>query len=459
MVPIIYQCQNCGAQYKKWAGKCDECGSWNSITQETAIGSQAKIKKIINRSKADDIEFLGLKGEQPVPPRMISGINEFDRVCGGGLVFGSAILVGGDPGIGKSTLLLQVLATLAQKKTTGQHYYISGEEGIEQIRMRAERLHLSEAKVMLAANNQLTNILLSLDKMPIGSVVIIDSIQTLYTEAIDSAPGTVAQIRTCASELIRMAKQKNITVVLVGHVTKEGAIAGPKVLEHIVDCVLYFEGERHHQFRILRTVKNRFGPTDEIGIFEMTDSGLQEVINPSAIFIKDRTTQPGSVIFVGLEGTRPVLMEIQTLIAPSSFGTPRRSVVGWDSSRLAMIIAVLETRCRLSLASQDIFLNVTGGLRIQEPAADMAVAAALISSIFKKSLSEKLVIIGEVGLGGEIRGINHCSIRLKEAAKLGFEIAYLPSQLKKQIAGIEKQITLKEIATLEKLMNTIRTQE
>ncbi len=333
-----------------------------------------------------------------------------------------------------------MLAALSQHNEQQKlvYYYISGEEGIEQIRMRARRLEISNRNILLAANNELQTILQAMDKMPKSSVLVVDSIQTLYTDALESAPGTVAQVRTCASELIRLAKQKDICLILVGHVTKEGAIAGPRVLEHMVDCVLYFEGERNHQFRILRTVKNRFGATDEIGVFEMTELGLKEVLNPSALFIKDRLPIAGSCIFVG------------------SFGTPRRSVVGWDPSRLSMILAVLETRCQLPLGAYDIYLNVAGGLRIQEPAADLAVAAALMSSALKKALNDKLVIFGEVGLGGEIRSVGHINARLKEAIKLGFHTSYIPPQPKGSMKEIEHLIKTKEIATLGmlfKLMN------
>lgn len=458
MNAMVYQCQNCGTRFRKWGGKCDECGAWNTITEETSIAVQGKIKKHLSKTKAENIQFHDLVGTTAPALRLESGVGEFDRVCGGGLVQGSAILVGGDPGIGKSTLLLQVLAALSQHNEQQKlvYYYISGEEGIEQIRMRARRLEISNRNILLAANNELQTILQAMDKMPKSSVLVVDSIQTLYTDALESAPGTVAQVRTCASELIRLAKQKDICLILVGHVTKEGAIAGPRVLEHMVDCVLYFEGERNHQFRILRTVKNRFGATDEIGVFEMTELGLKEVLNPSALFIKDRLPIAGSCVFVGVEGTRPVLMEIQTLISPSSFGTPRRSVVGWDPSRLSMILAVLETRCQLPLGAYDIYLNVAGGLRIQEPAADLAVAAALMSSALKKALNDKLVIFGEVGLGGEIRSVGHINARLKEAIKLGFHTSYIPPQPKAPMKEIEHLIKTKEIATLGmlfKLMN------
>ncbi|MBT5374317.1 MAG: DNA repair protein RadA, partial [Rhodospirillaceae bacterium] len=347
-----------------------------------------------------------------------------DRVCGGGLVPGSALLVGGDPGIGKSTLLLQVAAALAGETRCA---YISGEESCDQIRMRADRLGLKAEPVSLAAATNVSDILSSLDQPDAPGLVIIDSIQTMYLDALDSAPGTVTQVRACASELIRLAKRKGLTMILVGHVTKEGQIAGPRVLEHMVDTVLYFEGERGHQFRILRAVKNRFGPTDEIGVFEMTNTGLHGVANPSALFIADRPDGAhGSAVFAGIEGTRPILVEIQALVAPSNLGTPRRAVVGWDSGRLAMILAVLEARCGLAFGNHDIYLNIAGGLRVNEPAADLAAAAALVSSLKVQPLPAETVIFGEIGLSGEVRAVGQSDARLKEAAKLGFSEALIP---------------------------------
>src|SRR6202040_4003440 len=323
------------------------------------------------------LDFVALRGQTAGPPRRLTGIAELDRVCGGGLVPGSTILVGGDPGIGKSTLLLQAAAALAAHGGTAA--YITGEEAIDQIRLRAERLGVADRPVGLAAASSVRDIVDSLDSAEPPDLVIIDSIQTMYLDNLDSAPGTVSQVRGAAQELIGLAKRRGLIVVLVGHVTKEGLIAGPRVLEHMVDTVLYFEGERGHQFRILRAVKNRFGPTDEIGVFEMTDAGLAEVPNPSALFLAERSHDvSGTAVFAGMEGTRPVLVEIQALVAPSPPGTPRRAVVGWDGNRLAMIMAVLDARCGLAIGANDIYLNVAGGLRIGEPAADLAVAAALI---------------------------------------------------------------------------------
>lgn len=370
------------------------------------------------------IEFVPLKGQQEKVARRLSGIGEFDRVVGGGLVPGSATLVGGDPGIGKSTLLLQAICRLsAQYKTT----YISGEEAVDQVRLRAARLGLSESSCALAATTSIRDILESIDKIDAPEILIIDSIQTMYVDVLDSAPGTVAQVRTCAQELIRIAKKRDICLLLVGHVTKEGMIAGPRVLEHMVDTVLYLEGDRGHQFRVLRAVKNRFGPTDEIGVFEMTDKGLMEVPNPSALFLADRRDDTsGAAVFAGVEGTRPVLVEIQALVAPAAYGTPRRAVIGWDPGRLSMILAVLEARCGVSFSHHDVYLNVTGGFRVSEPAADMAVAAALLSSLTGEPVPSECVIFGEIGLSGEIRRVSQPDLRLKEAVKLGFTQTLMP---------------------------------
>jgi DNA repair protein RadA/Sms len=375
------------------------------------------------------IEFVDLKGESALPPRRTTHIGELDRVCGGGLVAGSAILVGGDPGIGKSTLLLQATALLGADAGC---VYITGEEAVDQVRLRARRLGMEMSPVQLAAATNVRDIVASMEAGKAPDVVVIDSIQTMYSDSIDSAPGTVTQVRTCAHELIRVAKKRGFTLFLVGHVTKEGTLAGPRVLEHMVDTVLYFEGDRGHQFRILRAVKNRFGPTDEIGVFEMTDVGLKEVLNPSALFLAERRGNvSGSCVFAGIEGTRPVLVEIQALVTPSSLGTPRRSVVGWDTARLNMILAVLEARAGLAFGGHDIYLNVAGGLRIQEPAADLAVAAALVSAFTGDPVPTDAVVFGEIGLSGEIRAVAQRDLRLKEAGKLGFAQAWVPRTARK----------------------------
>ena len=438
-----YVCQQCGASSRKWSGRCDSCGEWNSIVEEATA---EVVPRGLGRGKGRRIELADMRGAVDENERTPCGIAEFDRVCGGGLVPGSVLLVAGDPGIGKSTLLLQVLAALAR----GGHgsIYISGEEAVAQLRMRARRLGLADAPVQLAAATDVRGIVATLDNAKAPAVVVIDSIQTMFVDALDSAPGTVAQVRASAQELIRLAKRRGIAVMLVGHVTKDGQIAGPRVLEHMVDTVLYFEGERSHQFRILRAVKNRFGPADEIGVFEMTDAGLSEVANPSALFLSGRSGgTSGAAVFAGLEGTRPVLTEIQALVAPSPLGTPRRAVVGWDSGRLAMVLAVLEARCGVSLAGRDVYLNVAGGLRIFEPAADLAVAAALISSVADVPLPEETVVFGEIGLSGDVRTVSQADLRLKEAAKLGFRRAIVPAGLKHRTRPLD----ITEIAQLDDL--------
>ncbi|MSP42388.1 MAG: DNA repair protein RadA [Alphaproteobacteria bacterium] len=445
-------CQSCGAVSGKWAGKCEACGAWNSISEESSGG----IAPVLESKRGRRIRLLPLTGEEPEAPRIQSGIGEFDRVCGGGIVPGSALLVGGDPGIGKSTLLLQIVAALARRGC--RTVYISGEESVAQIRMRAKRMELSEAPVELGVETRLGNILATIEgggeaKAP--AVIIIDSIQTVMADAIDAAPGTVTQLRASTQELVRAAKRSGCAVIMVGHVTKDGQIAGPRVIEHMVDTVLYFEGDRGHQFRILRGVKNRFGPTDEIGVFEMTGMGLQQVENPSALFLAGRKEHvSGSAVFAGIEGTRPVLVEIQALVAPSSLGTPRRAVVGWDSGRLAMVLAVLDARCGLTLGASDVYLNVAGGLRISEPAADLAVAAALVSSYTGVPVRASSVVFGEISLSGEIRPVTQTEARLKEAAKLGFTRAMTPAG----IIPLPAAISLDEIPLLARLVEDFQEQ-
>jgi DNA repair protein RadA/Sms len=417
-----FVCQACGAASTKWSGRCDACGEWNSITEEAPTGS---VHYGLAKGKSRKIELVPLAGQTKDVARLISGMAEFDRVAGGGLVPGSAVLIGGDPGIGKSTLLLQVMAAIGSQ---GDAVYISGEEAIDQVRLRARRLGLEGAQVRLAAETSVRDILATLEAGPPPKAVVIDSIQTMWLDSLDSAPGTVGQVRAASHELVRYAKTRGVTVLLVGHVTKDGQIAGPRVVEHMVDAVLYFEGERGHQFRILRGVKNRFGATDEIGVFEMTDKGLSEVTNPSALFLTTRDAAvSGAVVFAGIEGTRPLLVEIQALVAQPAVGTPRRAVVGWDSSRLAMVLAVLETRCGLAFGGRDIYLNIAGGLKISEPAADLAVAAALVSSLTGQPVAPDSVFFGEIGLSGEVRAVGQTDARIKEAQKLGFKRAILPA--------------------------------
>ena len=445
-----YVCQACGSVTSKWGGKCEACNEWNTIVEETP--SESAPKGLGSSKKGRSLDLVSLKGEsnQNVP-RHVSGMAEFDRVTGGGMVPGSAILIGGDPGIGKSTLLLQVVCKLANAGKTC--LYVSGEEAVDQVRLRARRLGLNEAPVALASATSVRDIVASMESDPMDMIVI-DSIQTMFVDTVESAPGTVTQVRTCTQELIRVAKKRNIAILFVGHVTKEGQIAGPRVLEHMVDAVLYFEGDRGHQFRILRTVKNRFGPTDEIGVFEMANEGLVEVPNPSALFLAQRQNNvAGSAVLAGLEGTRPVLVEVQALVAPSPLGTPRRAVIGWDSNRLAMVLAVLEARCGITLSSSDIFLNIAGGIRISEPAADLAVAAALLSSQSNIPVPGNTVFFGEVGLAGEIRAVSQPDVRLKEAGKLGFDRAVIPQRPAKKGTSPTKVEGLKieEITHLEDL--------
>jgi DNA repair protein RadA/Sms len=433
-----FSCTACGAVHKKWAGKCDACGAWNSIIEEAPLSSGPR-----PQAKGRSIPLTDLATEEAPPPRSSSGIGELDRVLGGGLVPASAILVGGDPGIGKSTLLLQAAASFAHNGL--KCMYISGEEAAAQVRMRAQRLGLRNAPVALGAETNLRDILTTLDaERP--QLAIIDSIQTMWLDNVESAPGSVSQVRAAAHELVSFAKRRGVAVVIVGHVTKEGAIAGPRVLEHMVDTVLYFEGERGHQFRILRAVKNRFGPADEIGVFEMTGDGLAEVLNPSALFLSDReAATPGSAVFAGIEGTRPVLTEIQALVAPSNLGTPRRTVVGLDSGRLSTILAVLEARCGIPFTGLDVFLNVAGGMRVNEPAADLAVAAALLSAREDVAIPPDMVLFGEISLSGALRPVGQTENRLKEAAKLGFSQATLPARSK---SGQAEGMRLRETADL-----------
>ena len=427
-----FTCSACGASHKKWAGKCDSCGQWNTIVEEAAL-SAGPAGKSLGAAKGRRITLGALDANEAPLPRRMSGIAEFDRVLGGGLVPASAILVGGDPGIGKSTLLLQAAAAFANAglKTV----YVSGEEAASQIRMRAQRLKLAQSPVKLATETNLRDILTMLENEK-PDFVIIDSIQTMWADHVDSAPGSVSQVRTATHELTTFAKRRGISVVLVGHVTKDGQIAGPRVVEHMVDTVLYFEGERGHQFRILRAVKNRFGPADEIGVFEMTGTGLAEVVNPSALFLSERDSPAsGSAVFAGIEGTRPVLVEIQALVAPSPLGTPRRTVVGGDSGRLSMILAVLDARCGIGFGGMDVYLNIAGGLRITEPAADLAVAAALVSALHNKPLPANTVFFGEISLSAALRPITQADARLKEAQKLGFRAAIAPASIKAVASG------------------------
>lgn len=445
----IYTCQACGAIWPKWMGKCESCGEWNTLVEEQTrpVVPGAMAAPTGRKSKA--LSFVELSGTAEPTERLATGISEFDRVCGGGFVPASAILIGGDPGVGKSTLLLQVAAALARRGKSIA--YVTGEEAEAQVQDRARRLKAADARVSLAAETDLRKILDGLKTLK-PDLVVVDSIQTLWADGVEAAPGTVAQVRACAHELVRFAKRSGAIVVLVGHVTKDGQIAGPRVVEHLVDAVIYFEGERGLPFRILRAVKNRFGPTDEIGVFEMVEAGLVETPNPSALFLGQTGERAsGAAVFAGVEGSRPVLVEIQALAAPSAYGTPRRAIVGWDSARLAMILAVLETRCGLSFGGRDVYLSVAGGLKITEPAADLAVAAALISALADEPLPKDCVAFGEVALSGEIRPAGRSDLRLKEAAKLGFENAFTPPMKK----GASSGVRVRQIAHISELAAAI----
>ncbi len=441
-----YCCQSCGAVHFKWAGKCPDCGAWNSLVEEFAEGGTSHFTRISDdkKSKNSDskkIDLVQLTGKAQDFPRVKTNINELDRVLGGGLVQGSVVLIGGDPGIGKSTLLLQTAESLAQGKN--QVIYISGEESIDQIRLRAQRMGVKQDSIQLAATTNVAEIINSIVAKEVPTVVIIDSIQTMFLDEISSAPGTVSQVRAAAGELTIFAKKNNITLLIVSHVTKDGQIAGPKVLEHMVDTVLYFEGEKDLHFRILRSIKNRFGAANEIGVFEMNEIGLSEVSNPSELFLTsyDRETS-GSIVFAGIEGTRPILVEIQALVSPSFIPTPRRAVVGWDTNRLAMIIAVLNSRFGQNLFDKEVYLNIVGGLKIEETAADLAVACALISAARDIALPSSTIAIGEVGLSGEVRMVSNLEGRLKEAAKLGFKNCLIPkaNEKNKNFAAMQKSL-------------------
>lgn len=441
-----FVCQECGSWHNKWNGRCEGCNSWNTLVEEQVVQT-AKFSPpggAMGGTGTEGVVWATLQADPLAEPqttnnkkgetftlnskRLTSEIQEFDRVCGGGLVPGSVILVGGDPGIGKSTLLLQLVSALST------HYhcaYVSGEEAILQIQLRAERLGLHTKGLKLTSSTDLLAVIQSLEQLPQLRLVIVDSIQTMFHSAFEAAPGTVSQVRACAHQLITWAKKNGIIVILVGHVTKEGVIAGPRVLEHMVDTVLYFEGERSDQYRILRSVKNRFGATDEIGVFEMTGQGLQEVSNPSCLFLsQQKEPVAGSAIFASIEGTRPILVEVQALVAPTYLASPRRTVVGWDLGRLNMILAVLESRAKLKFGNKDVFLNIAGGLKISEPAADLGVAAALISALTNQPIPRDQIFFGEIGLAGEIRSVNQGENRLKEAAKLGFHRAAFSEKLK-----------------------------
>ncbi|MBV1703993.1 MAG: DNA repair protein RadA [Hyphomicrobiales bacterium] len=441
-----FVCQACGAVSKRWQGKCESCGGWNTIVEETGF-SGVGAASMRRSAPGRPVALESLAGEGVSPPRIESGIGELDRVAGGGFVPGSVILLGGEPGVGKSTLLIEACAAMARRGR--RVIYVSGEEAVAQVRLRARRLGLADAAVELAAETCVENVAATLREGAPPAFVVVDSIQTMWTDAVESAPGSVAQVRAAAQALIACAKAGGAAIVLVGHVTKDGQIAGPRVVEHMVDAVLSFEGDAAHRFRLLRASKNRFGPTDEIGVFEMTGRGLAEVLNPSSLFLAGRDSgAPGAAVFAGMEGARPVLVEFQALVAPSTLGTPRRAVVGWDGARLAMVLAVLEARAGLRLGGHDVYLSVAGGLRVSEPAADLAAAAALVSALTGSPLPADAVHFGEIGLSGAVRPAIHAGARMREAAKLGFARAVAPPMEGEAAETPLRHVTVTQVAEI-----------
>lgn len=451
---IFYTCQECGAYFQKWLGKCEECGSWGTVKEEV-ITSQALKKNSKSLRNNQIIQLFDLKNDELDIDRIDTKNAEINRVLGSGLVQGSVVLIAGEPGIGKSTLLLQLCNVLAKDELLS--LYVSGEESVEQIKLRSDRLKLENNEFIKIANStSVTDILKVLETVKDISLLIIDSIQTMQFERIDSPPGTVSQVRFCAHELKQACKSKNITLVLVGHITKEGQIAGPKILEHMVDTVLYFEGEHTQQYRIIRSIKNRYGSSNEIAIFEMTMKGLQEVKNPSAIFLsshEDPSNTSGSCILPNIEGTRTIMLEVQALVAKSFLATPRRATIGWDQNRLAMLIAVLNSRLGMKLMDKEVYLNIVGGLKITETAADLAVIASLISALHNIPIPPNIVIFGEVGLSGEVRQVPKIENRLSEASKLGFKKAIIP-YTKKNNPCQTIRIPVKHIYELNKIITS-----
>ncbi|WP_457796398.1 DNA repair protein RadA [Methylocystis sp. S23] len=444
-----FVCQNCGAVASRWQGRCESCGEWNTIVEEAGSGPTAA-----RAARGRPFELEGLAGSDKAAARIVTGINEFDRVTGGGFVPGSALLLGGEPGIGKSTLLIQACAALARRGA--RVIYISGEEAVAQVRLRAGRLNLADAPVELASATQVEDILATCATGERAALIVIDSIQTMHTDVAPAAPGTVTQVRASAQALLRHAKTSGSTIMLIGHVTKDGQVAGPRVVEHMVDAVLSFEGDAAHHFRMLRASKNRFGATGEIGVFEMTGLGLAEVANPSAIFLAGRdASAPGAAVFAGMEGQRPMLIEIQALVAPTSLGTPRRAVVGFDQNRLSMILAVLEAHGGLKLGMHDVYLNVAGGMRADEPAGDLAAAAALVSSLTGAALPADQAFFGEIGLSGAVRPVIHAGMRLREAQKLGFHQAVLAQGQQINADDRRAGLALRPCADVAQLVATI----
>ena len=447
----IYACQSCGYQAPKWLGKCPDCGQWQTFVEEYQSSNTAgsSIEGLLSAQREpvriDEIEF-------DAEERISTGIGEFDRVLGGGLVPGTVILLGGDPGIGKSTLMLQALCSLAGKGL--KVLYVSGEESIKQIRIRSRRLAAESPGLLVVSEIDIEAIISMAGKVK-PDVLVIDSIQTMFCSDLSSAPGSVSQVRESAMKLMLLAKKTNLPTFLVGHVTKDGAIAGPRLLEHMVDTVLYFEGDRNHVFRILRSVKNRFGSTNEIGVFEMKEKGLDEVPNPSAAFLSERPlNSPGSIVTASMEGTRPILVELQALAGSTNFGTPRRTILGLDHNRVALLVAVMEKKLGMHLMGYDIFMNVAGGVKVDEPAVDMGIIAAVASSFLDRPVSEGSVVLGEVGLTGEVRAISHAETRVMEIKKMGFKRCLVPESNLKRMAGID-DIELAGIKNISEAMELL----
>ena len=427
---MLFICGQCGFESRKWLGRCPDCGAWDSLIEE-----KKQIAVRHGRITAT-AQPLAASGEEECA-RLVTSIGEMDRVLGGGIVPGSLVLIGGDPGIGKSTLILQLLSSLAAKQL--KVLYVTGEESVRQIRMRASRLKIEDQDIYISTENCVEAII-DLARQMKPALLAVDSIQTVFSEEVGSAPGSVTQVREATARLMTLAKSSHLPILLVGHVTKDGSIAGPRVLEHMVDTVLYFEGDRGQVFRILRTVKNRFGSTNEIGVFEMKESGLAEVDNPSALFLAERPVNvPGSVVMPSVEGTRPILVEVQALVSRSSLGTSRRTAIGADPQRLALLTAVLEKKLGVTLFDHDIFLNIAGGIRIDEPALDLGVVAALLSSFFEKPIDPHTVVCGEVGLAGEVRAVGQMEMRLREAGRLGFKTFLMPESSTRQLKGKTKE--------------------
>lgn len=446
---VHFVCQSCGFESPRWLGRCTECGEWNSMIEQKVIKSkkapQSHSRQSIAPSPLDKVDFSQHS-------RITTGSSELNRVLGGGLVPGSVVLIGGDPGIGKSTLLLQAGITMSAQDF--KVLYVSGEESTYQIKMRANRLNLNSSNLYLVSETSVQIILDFISQIK-PNLIIIDSIQTVYSDELESAPGTISQVRESAYHFISTAKQNHIPLFLIGHVTKEGAIAGPKVLEHMVDCLLFFEGDRNHLYRIVRTVKNRFGSTNEIGVFEMNESGLQEVTNPSQMFLSHRDDNiPGSSIICAIEGTRPILLEIQALVTPTNYGYPQRSSTGIDVKRLAMLLAVIDKRIGFRVSAQDVFINAVGGIRIDETAADLGIVMAIISSIKNELIDHKSIIIGEVGLGGEVRAVPQIEKRINEARKLGFDSIYIPSSNSRNI-GKKENLKISPVSKIGDLVEQI----